>query len=111
MISLLATLLVLQATADLPPPAGIADDAQAERRVVVLVLSGRRFAGEIDPKTDTNRLWLRTARPGATLLRPITWDRVVSVELPEDRVWGAELRAAVRRLSEELAAEATPREL
>ena len=96
MISLLATVLVFQAVSDVLPA-----ETPADRQIVVALASGRHFSGEIDPKTDQEHLWLRSSRPGVTLLRPIAWNRVVSVDLPEEQVRGDELLAAVQMLAAE----------
>lgn len=45
----------------------------------VEVGSGRRFAADIDPRTDQETLWLSFGERSAKVARPIQWDRVVRV--------------------------------
>lgn len=47
--------------------------------------SGRSLSGELDPETDSQTLWLRWSRPGASIRQPIPWERVVHV------YWGGEV--------------------
>lgn len=73
--------------------------------VVVDVVSGRRFVGEVDPDTNESTLWLRRDLASGYLLRPIDWQRVTSVELGGDAYSGEEFRKALSVVREALASE------
>lgn len=82
----------------------------------VEVESGRRFSGEIDPRTSDERLWLRLLDGGILLTRPIEWSRVVGATHDETYYSRDELRAKARELAqtamtdEELARERADRQ-
>jgi hypothetical protein len=63
--------------------------------VAVTVASGRVFTGQLDPRTDDSRLWLRWTHGTITLLRPIDWARVVEVQSDGNTVPAADFRRAV----------------
>jgi hypothetical protein len=48
--------------------------------LTVHAASGRTFAGQVDPRTDEQTLWLRAGKPKAFVVRPIEWRSVVSIE-------------------------------
>lgn len=50
------------------------------RRVRVHLVSGRILSGDLDSRSSTERLWLRTGGTSAAVLRPIDWNRVLQVE-------------------------------
>ncbi len=56
----------------------IAGRTSAAGETTVELSSGRRFSGEIDPKTDEQLLWLRFGSGSAVILRPIAWRHVQS---------------------------------
>jgi hypothetical protein len=70
----------------------------AAAEVRVHVASGRTFVGNVDPRTDDQRLWLRVDRDGIELLRPIDWDRVTGAEGDGERWTAAELRQRIDAL-------------
>jgi hypothetical protein len=47
--------------------------------VAVGVSGGKVFLGQVDSRTDANRLWLRIERPGIVLRRPIDWESILLV--------------------------------
>ena len=57
--------------------------------VEVQLASGRRFRGEIDPRTDDTLLWIRFQRAGMVIARSIEWQQVNSVSQGE-HVFSAE---------------------
>jgi hypothetical protein len=61
----------------------------------VTVASGRGFVGEVDPRTDENRLWLRWSHGTIAVLRPIDWQRVVQADFADKTFSRDELRRAV----------------
>ena len=63
--------------------------------VAVEVLSGRSFTGEVDPRTDSSRLWLRWSQGAIVVLRPICWERVVRAEVAGETLSGEEFLQAV----------------
>lgn len=71
-----------------------------QRAAKVLVVSGRRFVADVDVRTDAKCLWLRWNKGASYMLRPIDWQRVVSVELEGETYSGRELREAVAVLRE-----------
>jgi hypothetical protein len=74
------------------PPARSADS------VAVEVRSGRTFAGDLDPQSDAQHLWLRTERGSAAVLRPIDWDWVVRVSIAGQELSGEDLRSLVQAI-------------
>jgi hypothetical protein len=88
--------------------------------VTVELDSGRAFVGEVDAKSDDERMWIRFSQPGVTLLRPIAWDRIARVRRGDAVLTAGELRASLPSLATEtpsvepadsppLTAEAVPR--
>lgn len=79
------------------PAAGQTPDAADTIRLQLA--SGRSVRGQLDPRTDASRLWLRRQRGKALLRRPIHWDRVVLATVAGSEISGEDLRrrvAAVR---------------
>ena len=66
--------------------------------MTVELASGRRFVARADPRTDTERLWLRWGEEDATVLRPIQWSRVVRAQVGPAWLTGPQLREAVAAL-------------
>src|SRR5262245_27381305 len=48
----------------------------AEHVVEIETTTGRVFSAEVDPTSGTKQLWLRTARSGMYVYRPIQWSAV-----------------------------------
>ena len=42
----------------------------------VSVASGRTFRGIVDPRTDSQQLWIRCVYGQAVVLRPVSWERI-----------------------------------
>ncbi len=89
---------------DLPKISGqrpaLAQEQDVAGTITVDLASGRTFTAEVDPRTDESELWLRSRRGGATILRPVRWDRVVRARVGREVVSGEQLRgivATVRR--------------
>ena len=60
------------------PPASVPDEqAKATELLTVHLASGRKFTGQVDARTNAERLVLRFERDGAILRRPIEWGRIV----------------------------------
>lgn len=77
--------------------AAIGADAEPEQ-IVVRLASGRTFAAAIDDRTDSERLWLRFQRGGASILRPVDWQSIESVWRERRALSVIELRQAVDEL-------------
>jgi hypothetical protein len=88
------------------PPATAAALAQPgdAEEITVRLASGRTFAGRLDPKTDATRLWLRSQRGNAVVLRPIRWDRVLQASVVEEELSGEEFRQLVEAVRRDLPA-------
>src|SRR4051812_5484790 len=78
-------------------PALISRSAASEP-VIVHVLSGRTFVGNLDERTSGNHLWLSFGNEGRVIRRPLDWDRVVSLQRGDSIVSGEEFRAEVAQL-------------
>jgi hypothetical protein len=66
--------------------------AQAGQTIAVGLASGRVFTGEIDSRTDNDILWLRAQLNGATILRPISWQRVLLARIGNEELTSEELQ-------------------
>ena len=66
--------------------------------VVVHLVGGRAFIAEIDRRSDEADLWLSWNRPTISLLRPIRWHRVASVDVEGQAFSGGALREAMLSL-------------
>ncbi len=73
--------------------------------VEVEVLSGRTFKGEVDHRSDGERLWLRSEYSGATVIRPMDWGRVVSTTVEGQNISVADFRREIDRYKESTSAE------
>lgn len=62
--------------------------------------SGRAFTGWIDPRSDSDTLWLRWERSGVIIIRPIAWHAVTGADVAGNLVSGAELRQLVASLAD-----------
>jgi hypothetical protein len=57
----------------------LGQDAPAAE-VVVRLQSGRSFTGFVDPKTDSETLWMRFEKSGKIkIMRPVAWHRIVEI--------------------------------
>ncbi len=52
----------------------------AAGRISITLDNGRRYTAQVDPRTDSDRLWIRYGNESVTLLRPIHWPSIVSAE-------------------------------
>lgn len=84
-------------------PAQIPDPVS---EVTVVVGSGRRFQGQIDPRSGPHALVLRRQTQGITLWRPVAWERIVAAEAQGRPVSVTELRRWVALVKDSLSAEA-----
>lgn len=80
------------------PPAPASD-----RTISVHLASGRTFWAEVDAQSNSRQLWLRFAAAGATVLRPIDWDRVLWAKVAGEKLSGSELRGLVEQIRREFA--------
>lgn len=69
-----------------------AQELDVSNTIAVDLASGRTFTAEVDPRTDSSELWLRSRRGGMTILRPVRWDRVVRARVGSDLLSGEQLR-------------------
>jgi hypothetical protein len=60
--------------------AGLGGAAPQPAQLVVQTSSGRQFQGDLDPRSDPDRLWLRYASRGVVLRRPIAWDQIAGIQ-------------------------------
>ena len=72
--------------------------AQAGQTIAVGLASGRVFTGEIDPRTNSDTLWLRADLDGATVLRPISWQRVLLARIGNEELTAGELQSRAASL-------------
>lgn len=72
-----------------------------QQTVSVQLVGGRTFIATIDPRTTTDRLWLRFGDDRVVLLRPIKWDQVERAEIAGSEISGRKLREFVGQLREE----------
>jgi hypothetical protein len=75
-------------------PPGVASAAESAV-VAVGVNSGKIFVGQVDPRTNEYRLWLRTGRSGIELRRPIDWESILLVRKADREFTAGEFRAEV----------------
>ena len=89
-------------------PAAFADPSAspvasaAEDSITVRLISGRTFTAALDRRTDAGQLWLRFEEAGIELLRPIDWDRIVSVTAAGQKLTGREFRQLVEKVRKEI---------
>jgi hypothetical protein len=76
--------------------------AKAAQLLTVQLTSGRIFTGLVDPRTNDERLVLRFERDGATLRRPIQWDRIVRALAGEQEIELARLREVAEAMKSEV---------
>lgn len=77
--------------------------------MLVEVVSGRSFAGQVDARTDPAQLWLRTGGPSISILRPIDWARVRQVVVEGKTVPGSEFAQTVQAHRPDGAGPVTPK--
>ena len=82
--------IVLLALTVLPNSFALAGDT-----ITVQLASGRQLTAEVDPKTDNATLWLRFTAAGATLLRPVDWSAVESIDADGEPVVQADVLAGI----------------
>jgi hypothetical protein len=82
--------------------------ADASQPMIVAVASGRTFTGELDARTDQDRLWLRRQQGSALVLRPLQWDRVLAVRVAGEELSGEAFRGLVRQFRQTNPAPASP---
>lgn len=73
--------------------------ADAAEPIEVQTESGRVFRGEIDARTDGERLVLRSGTAAMRVLRPIAWDAIRSAKSGVETWTADELRAAATELA------------
>lgn len=60
--------------------------ADPDPPVMVELASGRQFTGQLHPRSDADKLWLRFGHDTAYILRPIDWGRITQVHVAGERV-------------------------
>ena len=85
----LFTALLVVSLACSPAVAHAADEAAVVR---VTVADGRLFSGEVDAKSNGDKLWLRSEKAGIVLWRPIGWPSIRSVAAGEQVYGGMAFR-------------------
>jgi hypothetical protein len=86
--------IATDAGTDTPPP--------EMQPVSVEVASGRIFTGEVDGRTNEQRLWMRSGSDSIVLLRPIQWDRVVAARAAGLELSGKQFRDLLVALQKKL---------
>ena len=66
-------------------------------QLTVRLASGREFTALVDARTDAE-LWLRFSSGGGSILRPISWDRIVAAEIDGQKVELKALRGICREV-------------
>jgi hypothetical protein len=66
--------------------------------VQVMTMRGRTLAGEVDARTDDNRLWLRQQRGEAVLTSSVSWADIAAAKLGDNAVDADYLRQQRREL-------------
>jgi len=64
----------------------------------VSLASGREFAGQVDARTDADRLWLRSEGTAIEVVRPIDWQRITGAKLGGRQLGIAELKQMADQL-------------
>lgn len=92
------------------PAGALADGGPdgARQGVLVEVLGGRVFTGEVDPRSDENSLWLCSNRGPSAIFRPLEWNCIAAVELAGLRFTTEEFRAAMRSAGKTLGTASRP---
>lgn len=101
----LGLLLILASVAWIGAAGRVAAAESTNHRVVVELASGRRFAGEVDRRTDERTLWISNPLRSGQVLRPVDWTRVTSVELDGELYSGEQFHEAVGEVCGSLAAD------
>ncbi len=80
--------------------------AQVAGEVRVELASGRILAGQVDPRTDSETLWLRSVRGSdqsrTVVRRPIQWSRVVAADVGDRQFSGVEFQRVANELQTSL---------
>jgi len=66
--------------------------------VEVRAASGRTFSGEVDPRSNNERLWLRSERGDSAVYRPIDWSCIESVTHGDKKLSATEAQAQLAKL-------------
>ena len=93
---------LVEAYAQETPPAS---SLSAENTISIHLASGRTFTAALDVRTDADRLWLRFRQAGAEVFRPIDWDCVVSAEVADQDISGAEFHRLIQQLRQKMPAQ------
>ncbi|HUG89661.1 MAG TPA: hypothetical protein VML55_02430 [Planctomycetaceae bacterium] len=85
------------------PLAGRADepareDAAGDMPLTIILKDGRLASGQLDPRTDSRRLWIRTGETAITLASGFAWEAVRGVRHGERRLTSAELESMIGAL-------------
>ncbi len=76
------SLIVAFAASDFSAHTAVAQTAgRNPNAVFVKLASGREFTGVADPRSSSERLWLRFEARSAKVLRPVDWDRVEEIAI------------------------------
>lgn len=81
---------------------GIQSSPVATDKVAVWLKNGRRLMGEVDARTNQQRLCLRSKAPSIVFLSSIEWEKVASVRSGQETLSTAEFRAIVDTLKTKL---------
>lgn len=73
----------------------------AENVLSVDLQSGRTFSGQVDIRTNPDRLWLRYGSSSTHIIRPIKWDRIVRARLDGNELELGELPSMAQTLRSE----------
>ena len=71
--------------------------AAAQEPIAVDLISGARLVGQLDTRSDGSRLWLRSEKGSAVLLRPIRWEQVVQARVAGEALTAEQLRRSVEQ--------------
>ena len=73
------------------PPA-IAQEPAAEGPITVDLISGARLVGQLDARSDGSRLWLRSEKGSAVLLRSVQWKQIARARVADKILTAEQLR-------------------
>lgn len=63
---------------------------------------GRELTGEVDARTDRDRLWLRIAAPSITIFKPIQWSDIIRAQIGDRQLAPSNFRELAPSLRSEL---------
>lgn len=81
---------------------GLSAGSSAAETITVQFRDGRPVTGEVDGRTDQQRLWLRIAEGSVALWRSEPWEQVVGAQRGEQWLSAVELRQVADELASEL---------